>query len=93
MFEYTHMRLEFGSDGIRGTLGGKKGRGALVLRRGEPRESGVYSETTEGVKPDGANQNDVPIALFFNNAESVDAFIDALKIVRKIVEGEYSASS
>ena len=68
-------------------MAGQKGRGALLLKQGEPRKIGPYQPQENSDEAKSLKNTDVSVSLFFNNLESIDAFIDALKIVRSIIEG------
>lgn len=93
MIQQGTMELEFGTGSIRGCCAGQKGRGALLLKQGEPRKIGAYRDTKKRASSNFINSDDYSIALFFNNVESVDAFIDTLTIIRGIVTGKYDAPS
>ena len=93
MIQYGNIKLEFGTGSIRGQFGGSKGRGALLLKQGEPRKIGPYRDSTSTTESNKVNIADYPVALFFSNTESVDVVIDVLKIVRGIVEGKYDTPS
>ena len=93
MIKQSATQLEFGTGSIRGCYAGSKGRGALLLKQGEPRKVGAYRDAKKTKSPSRVNLEDYSIAMFFNNTESVDAVIDALTIVRGIVEGKYDNPS
>jgi hypothetical protein len=93
MIKQGNTKLEFGTGSIRCCFGGEKGRGALLLKQGEPTKIGSYKEAEICDKRSYVNPDDFPVVMFFSNTESIDAVIDSLKIVREIVEGTFDTPS
>ena len=83
------MVLELGSGTIRGSVKGRKGRVALLLKNGEARRIGPFINEESKGKFTDVIINESPLVMFFNNTECVDSFIDSLKIVRSLVAGDY----
>ena len=93
MIQQGNTILEFGNGTIRCCFGGEKGRGALLLKQGEPTKIGTYKDAHIVNKPSTVELDDFPIVMFFSNTKCIDAVIDSLKIVRGIVEGKFDNPS
>ena len=85
MISNGSIQMEFGTGDISIGVGGLKGCGMLLFEQQKPKEIGT-PEIWDSVKM--VSSEEFPVSMTFSCEESIDAFIQALLMAKRIMKGD-----